>query len=279
MDFPDFPRSPKVTCTQYTEPESTVDIWDWRIPRFEFNYKPGNSNPSILEVDSPFHNEEGFSFYPNTAHFVYHPGEPNDYQVLDGWELLYRNFGTVTEVVGEPSFGLYNRYDARVRIFFYIEPNGESPYQNARITAKHHIVQGGFTNVSALFEHLNIPANALTEFDKSSLQVSQLNEVIINGTWMYLEFVAAYDPCVCLYPSAISVKPVLSNISDVSFSLDGSATSTAVYSSSSSPSFLSDFARTALGFINGGAGALVAGFKTFKGLNEPPSGMNGITGV
>lgn len=273
-----YDRIKVVPCTAYTKPESTVNKWDWRATRYKFNYKPGNGPAFFLEVDSPFHNSQGYSFSPNTVHFAYHPGEPNDYEVIDGWELLYRNFGTEEKPVGEPSFSLYNRYDARVRIFFYIEPNGESSYQNARISARHFTSLLSFKNVSALFENLNIPANALSQFDKSELSVSQLNEVIINGTWMYLEFTAGYDPCVCLYPSAVEVKPVLSDIAQLSFSISGTGTSTAVYPTASTP-FLSGYAKTALKYSDGLLSSILSGFKIFKEIEAIPADAQGVFGL
>ncbi|PSR11106.1 MAG: hypothetical protein C7N36_18285 [Bacteroidetes bacterium] len=253
----------KVACEQYTVPGSTINFWDWTMPRYKFHYKYGNASSDELTVDSPFHSNS-FSFSPNTVHLAFHPGEPNDYQVVDGWELLYRNFGEVDNPVGEPSFGLYNRYDAKVRIFYYLEPNGEAPYQNARVIMSHFSGQGSFTNVSSLFEHLNIPANALSEFDKTALEVSQLNEIIINGTWLLLEFIAAYDPCVCLYPSALEIKPVLSNVQELTFSMRGTGTSTALYTGgATSPASFGAALKT---FENLST-ALTSGVTVFRDIN------------
>lgn len=261
IPFNNEPRVNDTPCTMYTEPESTVEMWDWRVPRYVLNYYPGNNPPITREVDSPFYLSNN-SFSPNTAFLTI---GPLDFEVTEGWELLYRNFGTEENPVGEPSFGLYNRYSSLARIFFWIEPNGEEAYQEAVINVSHANVPFGEEKVSAILENLNIPANALEDFDKSALSTGQLNQVIINGTWMILEFTAYYDPCVCLHSSTLQFTPTLASVESLTFTIEGTGTSTAVYGpGSTSGSYLG----TALNYANGALGSLESGYKIYKTLNE-----------
>lgn len=252
------PRIKETPCT-YTEPGSTINRWDWQAPKFSISYMSGNGGTITRRVDSPFHMSSN-SLAPNTAFLVF---GPLDYQVSEGWELLYRNFGTPEEPVGEASFGLYNRFTGLTRIFFWIEPNGEEVYQEGIISVGHTLLAPE-DKVTAIFETLNIPANALSEFSGAG-SVSQLNRVIINGTWMILEFVAYYDPCVCLHKSNLAFNPILASIENVNFTLEGTGTSTPIYGpGASSGSYLG----TALDYANGALGSLQSGYKIYKELGD-----------
>lgn len=262
----DYPRLKEIPCQRYTVPGTTNSHWDWRAEKFELVYFPGNGPAITRVVSSPFH-QATFTFHPNT-NFLTH-GVP-DYDPADGWELLYRNFGSIAEPVGEPSFGLYNRYSSLIRIFYWLEPNGETVYQNMTLNLK-HVLQGGpnSSKVSAILEHLNIPANPLENFDKSGLSVGQLNEIIINGTWMILEFPASYDPCVCLHETSLEIRPILSSISEIQFEIEGTGTSETIYGpGSTSGSYLG----TGLDYVNGFLGSLQSGYKIYKELGDTDSG-------
>lgn len=241
-------------------PGSTIGFWDWREETFTLTYYPGNGIPITTIEDSPFHNVS-YSLAPNTNFLTY--GNP-DYEPADGWELLYRNFGTSARPVKEPSFGLYNRYSSLVRIFYWLTPNGEEVYDNMTFSARHVNDIAG-SKASAIFEHLNIPANALDNFDKSGLSVGQLNEVIINGTWVILEFPASYDPCVCLHETSLEVRPRLSSISTINFTLDGGGTSTPIYGPGSTTG---SYLGTGLDYVNGALGSLQSGYKVYKDLGD-----------
>lgn len=256
-------RSRNVPCRQNTFLGSTVNVWDWRQEDYTISYYPSNqTEPETRMIDSPFH-EDNFNFSPNISYFSFFndPSEELDYQVEDGWELLYQNLGTPDEPVEEPSFGMYNRYNATVRIFWYIEPNGESTYQTVRLASKHHIPGSGY-NVSAMFEHLNLPMNAIDNFEHTNLEYSQLNEAFAGSSWYILEYVAAYDPCVCQHTSAIENSPILSNVSSLNFTLDGTGTSEAIYPSPSSSGGLPF--GVALDYGSGFASALSSGAKFYK---------------
>lgn len=260
IELAEYDRVQTSPCERYTVPGSTVDVWDWREERFTFHYRLGNGPVTTASTPSPFYVAD-YTLSPNTNFLTY--GNP-DYEPADGWELLYRNFGTPSEPAQEPSFGLYNRYSSLVRIFYWLTPNGEAVYQNMTFTASH--VNDIFSaKSSAIFEHLNIPANALDNFDKSGLSVGQLNEVIINGAWVILEFPAAYDPCVCLHETSIEVRPRLSSISTINFTLDGGGTTVPIYEYGVTTG---SHVGTGLDYVNDALGSLQSGYKVYSELSD-----------
>jgi hypothetical protein len=232
---------------------STLGVWDWRIPNYQIVYFPSNSNnPTTRTIDSPF-----FTTGVNINHLAFGGNGPKDFEPAEGWELLYRNLGVAEKPVEEPSFGLYNRLDGRIRIFFYIEPNNEDTPDNVMIRLSQYPLEGRF-DATGLFENLNIPANALSNFDKNiSLSgMSQLNEGSSGSQWYLLEGVASYDPCICQNESALEVQPILTSITSLGFELDGGGSSQAVYGPGNP--------IPTLGLFNGVADKFTSGYKKYK---------------
>lgn len=249
-------------CEQYTVPGSTIDLWDWTAEEYDLVYYPGNASlPREETVDAPF-SSTSVNFAPNTAFLAFGGNSTLESSPEEGWELLFYNLGTAGDPVYEPSFGLYNRYDAKIRVFLWLTPDGESTYQSSRVALRHVTVNNSegvlFQKVSSILEHLNMPSNALSDFSTSPKEVSQINQVIINGTWHLLEFAATYDPCVCLHSTALMVEPKLSNVSELTFELEGSGSSTAQTVSTST---------AALDYVTGFPDAIVSGYKNYKELN------------
>jgi hypothetical protein len=245
-------------CTEYTELGSTIELWDWRAESFDLVYFQGNSPvPSFRNVLSPFHtpgtNINHLAFLTN--------GAPRDYEPADGWELLYRNLGTATRPVEESSYGLYNRLDGRIRIFFYIEPNDGTGPSNVFIRLR-QLAVGDEPKVTGLFENLNIPANSLANFDKdvSVDGMVQLNDGVAGSQWYILEGVASYDPCLCQHESALAVEPLLTEVTSLTFNMNGTGTSDAVYSAGEPIS--------SLGFFNQLNGKFLSGYKRYEDIQK-----------
>jgi hypothetical protein len=241
-------------CTQYTELGSTVGLWDWRAEDYELVYYPdNNTTPAFRTVSSPFHttgtNINHLNFLTN--------GESVDYEPAEGWELLYRNLGTAVRPVKEPSYGLYNRLDGRIRILFYIEPNDGIAPDNVLIRLS-QVATVGTSKVTALFENLNIPANALADFDKgvSIGGIVHLNKGVAGPQWYLLEGVAGYDPCLCQHESSLAVEPVLTEVTSLNFTMEGTGTSSTVYSAGSPTPLLS--------YLGGLSGKVSAAYKNYK---------------
>lgn len=255
-------------CTQYTELGSTVDLWDWRAEEYDIVYYPSNSTiPAFRTVRSPFHTTG-----VNINHLGFlTSGEPQEYEPADGWELLYLNLGTAISPAEEPSYGLYNRLDSRIRIFFFLEPNNGDVPDNVLIRLS-QVRLNPRSKSTAVFENLNIPANALANFDKdvSIGGMVQLNAGASGSQWYMLEGVASYDPCLCQHESALAVEPILTDASSLTFTMDGTGTSSATYGAGSPIS--------TLGYLNGLNGKLLSGYKRYKDLSGYKSDASSSTG-
>ncbi|HAD13398.1 MAG TPA: hypothetical protein DCF33_13305 [Saprospirales bacterium] len=210
-------------CPPETPLGSTINTFDWRATTFELHLKiltpPGYL---LINETSPFH-VTNYSTQPNTFHLAVHPGEANDYEPSDGWELLFKNFGTQSNPVANPSFGLYDRYASKMRIFVWAnDPTGI--FQSAKIRLLQPI--GGFSKYSSVMEHANSPMNAVEEFDKSQITVHVSNVYTTqNGTWLMFEYVAAYDPCTCYHSTGMQYSPILFSVANLDFKITGSSIS------------------------------------------------------
>lgn len=244
-------------CPPRTELGSTIDVWNWLLMDYLVIYRTPQVGTAVQSiVPSPY-----FQLSDNTDHLANPPnGTPRDFALEAGWELLYQNFGTNVRPVTEPSFGLYNRLDGRVRIHFAIDPDFGIP-DNATLSLS-HVVNGGNTSLSAVFETLNLPMNAISNFDHEQAisGMTRLNQGTAGSNWYILEGVFAYDPCVCGYESQLRVRPYWSGINKLIFSMTGTGTSDAIYDAGSP--------IPTLGYINKGASKPEKVLKGFKSYDE-----------
>lgn len=244
-------------CTEFTELGSTVNVWDWRAETYDIVYYPGNSTgPAFRTVPSPF-----FSFGPNTGHLAVVENGQRDFEPVDGWELLYQNFGTEQRPVQEPSYGLYNRLDGRFRIFYHIETNNGQLIGNLLLRLS-MTDPNSSQNSAALFENLNIPANALNDFDQrvSAGGIVQLNRGFASGQWYLLEGVAGYDPCSCKHQSALRVSPVFTQYNSLTFLGEGTNEPTETFDAGEPVA--------AVGFFNGVNQSVNTGYKHYSSYNR-----------
>jgi hypothetical protein len=111
---------------------------------------------------------------------------------------------------------------------------------------------------TAIFENLNVPANAIADFDKdiSLGGMVQLNRGVAGAQWYLLEGVANYDPCVCQHESGLVAEPLLTKATSLNFNMDGTGTSETLYES--------DSPLSTLGYFNGLAGKIFSGYKKYK---------------
>lgn len=246
-------------CTRYTDLGSTVEAWDWRAEEYDIVYYPGNSTTSASRtIVSPFFSPTS----PNTVHLSVVPnGEIRDFEPSDGWELLYRNLGVPERPVEEPSYGLYNRLDGRIRILYYIEPNDDVAPDNVLIRLS-QFEENAILNATAIFENLNIPSNSISSFNLGSSLggMVQLNRGGGASQWYILEGVASYDPCLCQHESALSIEPILTQTTALTFNMEGTGESEAVYEAGDPVS--------TLGYFNGLAGKINSGYKKYKDLQD-----------
>ncbi|HMQ60444.1 MAG TPA: hypothetical protein PKE06_07240 [Flavilitoribacter sp.] len=212
-------------CTPNTPLGSTINQFNWQQPTFLLHVIEDNSQIVPVIAPSPFYTIN-FSGQGNVDHL----SAPviKDYQVEDGWELLYVNFGTQSIGVAEPSFALYNRYDGLARFFFWLTANEGNTYNSAMLKIKHGSILP--PKNSAVFENINSPAHALDAFDKG-LSVERHNAYEESvGTWVIAEFATAFDPCSCNHATEFEVKPFLVSVSSVDLTIEGTSITTPLMS-------------------------------------------------
>ncbi len=234
-------------CPNNTPLGSTINEFDWTTETFQMFIIEDDGDEIEREVASPFHLVNG-EYHANTLHLAYVSQLP-DYQVEDGWELLYVNFGTPQHYVAEPSFTLYNRFNALVRAFFYITAAETVAFNSAVLEVEQLLVT---KKNSALLENLNSPMNALNK-KKKRLKVQRHNEYNeMVGSWIIAEFAAAYDPCTCYHTTAIGFHPILTtSVSQLDMTIDGSSIVTPIVSNGRVTSNNNGFIE-AIGGINEG---------------------------
>ncbi len=247
---------------------STINTWDWRGTLYDFYLKlapPSNSSYLQLSEVSPFHSLN-YSIQPNTFHLAFHPNENNDYEPSEGWELLYKNFGTQQVPVFNPSFALYNRYDGKVRIFIWA--NTTNVFQNATITVNQKAME--FNKKSSILEHGNTPMNALDKFSKGvTLNTSNIYTTQ-NGTWLFFEFGAAFDPCTCLHSTAIEITPRLLGNITLDLTLTGTGVTNQIITPSSTMTASDNGFSSSWGDITG---SFKQGYKGYNDINKYVSGI------
>ncbi len=212
-------------CALNTPLGSTINTFNWQQTTFQLYIIEDNSQIVPVIAPSPFH-IINFSGQSNVEHL----SVPiiKDYQITDGWELLYVNFGTQNIGVAEPSFALYNRYDGVARFFFWLTANEGNTYNSAILKIKHGTILP--PKNSAVFENINSPAHALDAFDKG-LSVERHNAYEESvGTWVIAEFATAFDPCSCNHATGFEVKPFLISVSSVDLTIEGTSITTPLMS-------------------------------------------------
>jgi hypothetical protein len=113
-----------------TDPDSYINptdpngdrMWDWRAEEFTV-YLPSGQGGVPNTLVSPFFDQNG-----NVNTFYLSNAIEKDFEPEDGWELLYRKFGSMQQGVTTPYFMLYNRYTGTIRVFVNIINSGGFPY-------------------------------------------------------------------------------------------------------------------------------------------------------
>ncbi|MEM1000043.1 MAG: T9SS type A sorting domain-containing protein [Bacteroidota bacterium] len=208
-------------CPNRTQPGTTIAAFDWRANFYQLEIKGENGQDYTEWAPSPFFSANN-SLQPNTDHLAF-VNSPRDFQPEDGWELIYKNFGTIALPVAEPSFALYNRYSGLMRTFIYLTAKEGLPYQAATVNVQ-HVNLPAIDNQTTIFETLNTPMNAVDRFEKNIVSSTYNHYVESEGTWIMSEFVAAYDPCTCDLPTALEIAPILASVSNLTFSIEGTDT-------------------------------------------------------
>ncbi len=190
-----------------------VSIFDWTASAYNVH---STRIPNATSIASPFY--QGAS---NDQ--VYHFLNNKDMRPQDGWELIkmelgYNDDGTQKSTAANFVYlFLYNKYTAILRVFF--AGGTEDQYNGAQITI-------GFIDG----EHMSSVLSAGTDLyalDKNETKRSFGSLVPYNADgykWFYADFNMGYDPCTCVFESAITVK--LRLISEAEVNVNGTVNAT-----------------------------------------------------
>jgi hypothetical protein len=89
--------------------------FDWRTQNFTVYLTSVDGTPGVATtIVNPYFDQ---SLNPTT--FPLANAVVKDFAPADGWELLYRSFGTALNGVRTPFFVLYNKYNGTVRAFAF----------------------------------------------------------------------------------------------------------------------------------------------------------------
>jgi hypothetical protein len=213
-----------------TELGSTINDFDWTDEWYSNFYINFNGGVLNITAQSPFH-------FDNQDENLDHLRLPiiKDHLPEDGWELLATNVGSPPPMtnpneqtgVSIPSFVLYNRYESKIRSFFYIPAGGvtgAATFNKAQLILDFKIDGNNENNESALFSHLQSPINALEDFQKN-LSATSPNFYNNGGNyWLFADYPVAYDPCTCDHSTWFKIDPELLNIQDISLEIKGGGT-------------------------------------------------------
>lgn len=188
--------------------EYKKNTFDWKA---EF-LNAANSNYYI--ANSPLTNFYNYEVNnPNFQHIA--KGTASDYYTEEGWELIKQDFGrlangTLNPVRSEgPYYVLYNRYSGILRIIAAFPGLGAQQAINVKISFKPKDPNNANQNqlgVSALFNTYGKVARAM---DQPTLVNNVVTPAVFSGSdrrFFYADFQTAYDPCTCLFESALIVE-------------------------------------------------------------------------
>lgn len=263
---------------QYCEPNTiapTVNIWDWRqgdnyIYHIEGDDSPPNGLSPFVQVP---HIEQ------TNVTFLQANTDPDNF-IEDGWELIVRNFGTPNIPVNAPCLLLYNKFEAKLRVFFLFKYDSEL-FNGALIRFSFNTLPAinPMTNLSqtyqsALFEYAKTPLNAVEKLTNDII-IEVPNEYKSAGyTWLHADIPVAYDPCTCQYPSRINIEPVLIRVSKIDLKMDGGGEINQILDNTSSAStshskFVSNIHKVNQRFSKG-----VKAYKYLAGFTETITKMD-----
>jgi hypothetical protein len=176
--------------------------WDWMQPTYNL-YIQTNQSPIVM--NSPFYD---VNQRPNIDHLndVSKPDNTPylDYLPEDGWELLYKNFGTFTQGQPTPHFLLYNKYSGIIRAFVLVA-NAPSTVQGATVSLQ-FFESGSTYYETALLNHFGDITKTSEDFNidaSKHVPNEYLNPPLftVSDNWMFAEFTTVYDPCTCVLPA------------------------------------------------------------------------------
>jgi hypothetical protein len=237
------------------------DFFDWRTEFFQVNSNFINAS----QVYSPY--SPNLNNNSNTFHLT----QNVDNLPTDGWELIAWDFGIdengnfENPAAGNIHFILYNKYTSLLRIFVAGQDN--NAYNSSTISMRvfstseeeGEIIQPSLlhdpNNIYGLDKHYTEPLLSASSF---------MNGMVSN--WFYADFFINYDPCVCLYESAIEFS--VRHISNSTITVNGISTGEIVQVSNGQGSTTNGFTIDYQDLISGGKKAYKAYQSTDKFVED-----------
>ncbi len=267
-----------------TDPNQLLK-WDWRQQTFT-GFRPGVPSPVSYQITNPFFNTNGNL---NLRELSF-PADKN-FKPVDGWKLIGRNFGTISEGSDHPWFMLYNRYNGTMRLFLQINSSSQN-FQSARLVLRPTKLDGVHTN--GIFNQLGTQTIELEKIKKQASFVTP-NKYSNSGQgsgfnpfWLYGDIQALYDPCVCRFNSMFSIIADLFEAWDVELKINGQISTKIVLQQTNNSSVVNSdkFFPGITNFLDGAING-IADFRKFLDLGiglqnngeEFASGLDGLIGL
>jgi hypothetical protein len=258
------------------DPQATKK-WDWRTQDYTMYLTNTSGTPGTpVTIVNPFYDQSG---NPNT--FFLADAFDKDFKWEDGWELLYKKFGTESQGVITPYFMLYNKYSGVVRVFVNIINSGTFSYTAGGIQLtmeKPNPSPPGLPTVrqTAVLNHLGTYTFASDQLQKNAGHFSanyyENSGVNNNYYWLYADFTTLYDACTCGLVGDWYFYAGLVNNLQINVEINGTLT-TVVDANPSNPSQstvggfwgeINDYISFGSGVINNISGIVKSGNKGFK---------------
>lgn len=243
--------------------------WDWRGDvEYPMYLRTSQTTATQINIQSPFWFDNTFTSQENITYLRINTAK--DYEPVDGWELVYKNFGfccNFNNSVADPSFCLYNKYNGILRVFVYISSTIGS-FNGATLNLTYDI--NSSSGSSKISHNLNDNLKQQDALDKQIhvIKATKINKFSNNyGYWLHADFPVTYDPCVCKNLSILKLEPRIINSGDLSLEITGRAKQEVVKNGSSNSS--DDILGTIFTTVNG---AFEAGNKKYTSWNSFKTG-------
>jgi hypothetical protein len=208
-----------------TQNSSKINLFNFTGNSFNWKYSNSMSFDNIM---SPFFTTDN----PGIQHFYDPVDGIKDIYPAEGWELIKKDFGfddnnlacgppntcVVTDV---PYLILYNKFSGILRIFVARGEANPIPANGVKITME---FSTNIINQTSLldFEGPLVALDATFVRNKSLTGFATFLNT--RKKWFYTDFQMQYDPCVCLYQSALKINVKLTSTSTVSIQGTSSGT-------------------------------------------------------
>jgi hypothetical protein len=156
-------------------------IWDWTQPIYQIYIR---GEMELLDRDSPWH---------GTTEPMLEQNVP-DNRPEDGWRLLAKDFGTGNQPLDKlPYFVLYNKYTAKIRIFFFVPSTWSvSEHTDHPISL---FFPPGESDKTLVLNIGGEPSYATDFTQRDALRRVRMGLThLVRGNWSYADFSVAYDP-------------------------------------------------------------------------------------